>query len=244
MKMSFIFEKFLPLTIIFTLALTGCNGATNSAQSIDAKDSKNVDSSVPQNENKSMGIGSVNIDGDEYKTISVSSGNWTFENRQELLTTLYLNNKPLAMPFTLENMGADYTIHDLFKEANFEYGVVISPSYKGKAMDFIFFSYDDSVENLDDVPNASFESISVMRFSDATGIASDQLVFNGITLGSSKAEVEKAFGKADLEQGNLIFYNADYGLDFMHFAFKKDRLVTFTVLCYETLEDLEASVKQ
>ena len=165
------------------ISLTGCGNADNS--------NKNNSENATTSE---ISISTVPIE-----TVAVPEGGWTVE---ELAKTIYFNGMPIETPFTLENLGEDYSIKK--EDTQILDGGACGTILYYKESAFITVNYND-VQSFDELPSKEAQAINTY-WENKNTINNIDFSFNGIRLGASMSEVENVFGEADTSTENSLIY--------------------------------------
>lgn len=108
-----------------------------------------------------------------------------------------------SVPFTIENLGENYSIKEDTTQI-LDSGDCGTTLYYND-IEILTLNYKD-IESFDQLRNANVQGISTYWENKNDKYENNQLVFNGIYLGSSMKDVELSFGEADKKIDNALIY--------------------------------------
>ena len=119
----------------------------------------------------------------EIEPLPVPEGGWTAE---ELAKTIRINGELISIPFTIDSLGEGYTYSEE------------SDCIECEGVKIAFVSFIEEVESTD------YQKVE--GFSAYKNITNNMLTVNGASLGSSRSDVEKAFGTPTKVNDNICGY--------------------------------------
>ena len=152
---------------------------------------------------------------DSFEPVNIPEGGWTVES---IAKTIRINGKELPEPFTCENLGEGYSLKIDDKGYIFLY-------YKNKCVAQTLYK-----EESKDIDNSK----ELFMISVIDGLCKDKnfISFNGIHLGSTRAEAERALGKPTVE------YESEYSILWNFSVNGTDDEKNYLVLVFEPDEKL------
>lgn len=136
---------------------------------------------------------------------------WSIE---EVFQSIELNGKTYSLPFTLEDLGEDYSVGEQREESYDLY-------YKDEYISLIDLDKNNEDINKCNIINFILDSSSEYKMGE---------LYNG----NSKKNVEAMYGKPSSDSGNVTSYNfkGNRGKECILVIYKNNKIKTVGILCY------------
>jgi hypothetical protein len=142
----------------------------------------------------------------EFATITPPADGWTLETINEVLN---VGGKKLSFPFRFGDLGADYSIPEIFDDKNNERlgGTVY---YKDKPVFSVTGQYNDEERNLE---NSLIDTIMMIDEFNYTDLPPEKLlVINDLKIDSDMSEIEEKLGTVSLVASDSTAYQYIYAV--------------------------------
>ncbi|GAB5083024.1 hypothetical protein Osc1_22010 [Hominimerdicola sp. 21CYCFAH17_S] len=179
---------------LLSLTMTGCGNVSKTNSS----NSNTMQNSELSDLNKDMTESVPNMS--KIEPVAIPDGGWTVEAAAKVF---YINGNQISVPFTIENLGENYSIKEDTTQI-LDSGDCGTTLYYND-IEILTLNYKD-IESFDQLRNANVQGISTYWKNKNDKYENNYLVFNGIHLGSSSEEVELSFGEADKKIDNALIY--------------------------------------